>query len=1773
MVTKKEVAVKIKVRDAFMANLKNVLENTKQIYAAVEEGEDSLKDELTTKFELLNDRMKKITTLNEEILGYLDDTEEIEREVTVSTDFELEMRKEFLKIKRILKNDIDSRSEISVTTNASTHTGVKLPKLTIKRFSGDPLEWKTFVDSFNCSIHTSDLPEVQKMTHLINLLEGQALDAVKGLSLTERNYQTALEILEERFGDKQYLISAHMNKLLTLEKIKHENDLLAMRNLCDLLKAQVRSLNNLGINAKDYGPLLIPVIITKIPKQINVIICRKFEEDKRAWDINEILKLLETELSVREKLGQVNEREKADKASNGERFSGAALNSSSNFKQGCLFCSGPHKAQDCKKFDLKKRKEFLMKEGRCFRCLKKGHLSRNCPSNIKCFECKGRHHLAVCEEIHSKEKNTESNVSLVIDRNQILLQTARARVSSVDDKNFANLRILFDSGSQLSYISPRARKILKLKTEKTRSVNLKTFGENATENTLDEVKLCVKDSKNNESIYVNAFVNKICQPLTGQHINFAVKEHEHLQNLKLADSNDNESLFIDILIGQDHYWQFFKDKIIRSENKTGPVAMETKLGYVLSGPISQTNESATCSSTLSVHNLQILNEISEERISDIWNLESIGISPNELKQENSFNEEIEFVNKRYQVKLPFKSNHEELPDNLKHAKFRLKGQWERYKRNPALLIECDKTLKEQLSLNIIEEVPPNESSNVNVHYLPHRPIVKEERETTKVRIVFDASAKGDGTFSLNDCLQTGPSLTPSLFGVLQRFRTYNVAFTSDIEKAFHQISINPEHRNYLRFLWFKNPENINFENFYANELKIYRICRVIIGATSSPAQLTSTLIHHFEKYRDSYPELIDKLLCSIHVDDFISGGSNDQDAVNTYNDAKELLSEGSFHLRKFKSNSKRAELSVNSIETPKETKVLGVVWNKESDTLQINLNEINDRLPKVPTKRSILQVLAAIYDPLGLINPTVVTLKVFFQKLCVMKCDWDTELTGELLNEWKEIENSLSTNMIFETARLFAYKDPNDPFISCQLHGFSDASSKAYGCCVYLVFKYKSGKIETILVSSKSRVNPLSNVTIPRLELLASLILVRLMNCLRTELNSVLNINDYFFWTDSSIVFSWITSTNKEFKVFVQNRISEIKANSKFGTWKLVPTKLNPADIVSRGMKFVDLCVNELWANGPMFLTLPETHWPQLKPGDCFTDETKKEEKIPNLVTEVSSNILQETSISSNLVNGSSSILLQEVSKIDDCSNLLNIITFKKYNSFNRLVRVTALVIKYVRKLRKRIKLNKRVIPEEMERNFVLSSEDLEDAQIRLLKCEQHSNVMKNEHFKQWQQTLGVFEDEKGLLRCKGRLKNAPLVFDTKYPILLVEKSELSRLIVLEAHEQVFHNGRRETLNKLRQRFWITRSRNLVKSVIKACRLCKIFEGKSYTYPNQPDLPKERLENCRAFHNIGVDYAGPVFVKNIYGDKENLHKAWIAVITCASTRAIYLDVVSDCSCQQCIELLKRFIAHYGAPQTIISDNGKCFIGKEVQTFAANRNISWKFNLELAPWQSGFIERMVRSTKRCLRKILQTSKISYHELQTILKEIESIINNRPLTYVYHDDLEYALTPNHLIYGRNLNNQADITKINTTEVNDAEQRLKYVNQLLMHFWRRWRNEYLVELREHFKREHPRKLDNINVNDVVLVADEKLPRIKWRVGRITKLFVGKDGSIRGAEVFTITDSKQTSMLRRPINKLIPLEMCESEKSDDNENNLENSKIELTFIDDKKVEFIKNV
>ena len=474
------------------------------------------------------------------------------------------------------------------STNNTTHA--KLPKLELKKFSGNPIYWHPFWESFESAIDkNTSLNDVDKFQYLKSLLEGSAAQTISGLALTSSNYSHAVELLTKRFGSKQVIISKHIELLMQLPKVNDGNDLKQLRQLLDRTEAAVRSLQGIGVPTETYGTFLTPVIMGKIPQELRLILSREASDE---WDLDTIMKSFTEELRIRERcaLGPVNEREKP-KEKHGFGFgfrpgqnrrppTSSTLFSSNegpplNKDTWCTFCNGPHPTIRCAVVtDPETRKKILRRKGKCFGCLRSGHLSRDCQA--RCHRCGGKHHLALCNAQeypghpspagrargNNQEQTVSTNLYFTqnVKNNCVLLQTARAIVRNPNGESSCNVRIMLDSGSQKSYINRRLGSKLGLSPIATETVLIKTFGNSEASLKKCDVVHFALECQDNLTVFINAYeVDLICGPIANQTIEVAQQCYPHLQGLPLPDySQGDEELGVDILIGADITGQLFK---------------------------------------------------------------------------------------------------------------------------------------------------------------------------------------------------------------------------------------------------------------------------------------------------------------------------------------------------------------------------------------------------------------------------------------------------------------------------------------------------------------------------------------------------------------------------------------------------------------------------------------------------------------------------------------------------------------------------------------------------------------------------------------------------------------------------------------------------------------------------------------------------------------------------------------------------------------------------------------------------------------------------------------------------------------------------------------------------------------------------------------------------------------------------------------------------------------------------------------------------------------
>ena len=1109
-----------------------------------------------------------------------------------------------------------------------------------------------------------------------------------------------------------------------------------------------------------------------------------------------------------------------------------------------------------------------------------------------------------------------------------------------------------------------------------------------------------------------------------------------------------------------------------------------------------------------------------------------------------------YIDGHFQIGLPFRREDIQLPDNKYQALKRLKSLKRRMIDNPEFHSDYKTFMKSIIDNGYAEQVGNEQLSGEpgRVWHIPHHGVY-HPKKPDKIRVVFDCAAKCQGV-SLNDLLLQGPNLTNNLVGVLLRFREENIAIMADIEAMFHQVRVPEQDSDCLRFLWWPDG-NIDAEP------ETYKMVVHLFGAVSSPTCANVALRNAADACKDSFdPEIVETVYRNFYVDDCLKSTASEAKAIHLVHGLRELCQHGGFRLTKWVSNSRTVLESIPEAERAKDIKnldlesndlpverALGVYWSVENDTLGFKIC-IQSR---PPTKRGILSVISSVYDPLGLAAPCVLPARILLQDLCQRNTDWDTEIEDKDLQAWKRWLADLPRLEQLSVQRCF--KPVNfGKVISSQIHTFCDASERGYGAVSYMRSVNEEGRIHNSIIMGKSRVAPMKKITIPRMELTAATVAVRLTTLITKELD--MPVSDIYYWTDSMSVIRYIKNESAIFHTFVANRIAVIRDGSNVENWNYVASKLNPADEASRGLTVNEFVANKRWLEGPEFLWRPQEEWPKanVKIGGILENDPevrvqvntvveRKESSPTDRLLAYFSNWLTLTKTVGWILRAMKSLRQWAVRRKDLLESVRNqdIETEKQ----------EALVNEKMRK----IKLQALAQSKENVKMVSLSTEDLQKAENGILKYVQRSNFSEEINVLQsGDQNIRLKRDSRirklnpimkdGLLCVGGRLDRAALSCEAKYPVILPKESMVSTLILYDIHKSVGHLGRNSMLAKLRERFWILSANTLIRSIVSRCVTCQRYQGQRGAQI-MADLPADRITPHEPpFTRSGVDYFGPIEVKR----GRSMVKRYGAIFTCLAIRAVHIELAYSLNTDSCINAMRRFIARRGQAKVIRSDNGTNFVGaerelkeevdnwnqKKIADALYVKNVIWKFNPPSASHFGGIWERQIRTIRKVLYSLLrdQTVTLDDESLQTLFCEVESIINSRPITRMSNDcnDLD-ALTPNHLLLLQSTVNPPP--GIFCKEDNYVRRRWRHVQYLADIFWKRWLNEYLPALHERQKWLRPVK--NLKLGDIVLIVDNTAPRNTWNMGRIVEIHADRNGVVRVVKVKT-----KTNILERPIHKL---------------------------------------
>ena len=1312
-----------------------------------------------------------------------------------------------------------------------------------------------------------------------------------------------------------------------------------------------------------------------------------------------------------------------------------------------------------------------------------------------------------------------------------VLSVLPVKVKANKGSKIVEVYAFIDPGSTDTFCTERLMSQLRLKGRKAQ-ILLKTMGHEKLIPTNIVSGLEVSGMDNEKFLPLPDLYTQKEMPVTKDNIPKRpdINRWHYLQNIVIPEIDSD----IELLIGTNASKVIEPWEIINSQGE-GPYAVRPLVGWVINGPLKE-NKSIIPTE----HPSARVNRITVDSVTDLEKLlvsqynTDFNEKASEEKRELSVEDKrfIEIMNSsavlkdgHYNLDLPFRQKKVQMPNNRQIALQRLQSLKRKFKKNESFYKEYKDFVNDVLAEGYAEVVPQEEKEGIKgrTWYIPHHGVFHPRKKT--LRVVFDCGAEYQGV-SLNSELLQGPDLTNSLVGVLLRFRSEPIALMADIKSMFYQVKVSKADIDFLRFLWWPNAD-------YDQEPLDYRMLVHIFGAASSPSCASYALQKTAQDNTDFDSRVTNTVLKHFYVDDCLTSAPTEKEAVQLVSDLVQLCSKGGFHLTKWVSNSRVVLASVKDVARAKEIRsldlakdqlptdrALGLQWRVEDDTFRFDIKVTEKPL----TRRGVLSMVSSVYDPLGMLSPAILPAKQLLQQLCKSGYGWDEVLSIDVTKQWTKWVQDIPKLSQFKVSRCIKPDNFGKP-VSFQLHHFSDASESGYGSVSYLCMVNKSGKRHVAFMVGKARVAPLKQMTIPRLELTAAMLSVKVDKMLKAEL--LFPMEASMFWTDSQSVLKYIANETTRFQTFVANRISMIRDNTKVDQWHYIDSKQNPADEASRGQTVLKFCENQRWLQGPALLWGSKSMWPIQTSNLSVSQDDPEIKSCPAVYNVNVQNVV--TNATHELINFFSdwTRLLKAVAWYQRFGDYLLAMTKLRKQTTGRVTtRATQqnwssqLLTSQCLSLQELGKAEKAVVTFCQKQAFPTEIERLSKDPYIVHK---RSPILKLDP---------ILKD--GLLRVRGRLSKAKLSEDIKYPLILPKHCHISNLLLKHVHEKYGHCGRNYMLSQLRKKYWITSANSAARKIISKCVTCKRLKGK-VGEQKMADLPQERtLPDLPPFTNVGMDYFGPIETKR----GRSLVKRYGVLFTCLSCRAVHIEMAYSLDTDSCIHAIRRFMSRRGQVKQIWSDNGTNLVGAEkelrrallnlneskLQNVMLKKGLNWNFNPPGASHHGGVWERLIRSVKWVLNCLLKQQTVDDEGLQTLLCEVEYILNNRPITTASSDPLDpEPLTPNHLL----LLNSQPVLPPGEFDNADTRRRWKQVQYLADVFWRRWSQEYLTTMQQRQKWFKERK--NFKIRDIVVIVDPTSPRASWPLARIIETKPDSKGLVRSVKLKT-----KTGILERPVTKI---------------------------------------
>ncbi|XP_014216313.1 uncharacterized protein LOC106645067 [Copidosoma floridanum] len=999
-----------------------------------------------------------------------------------------------------------------------------LPRLDLPDFDGSCANWESFRDLFKALVHNrEEYPPVVKFQHLRTHVKGDALDLIKNISIVEGNYIRAWNTLLE-----------HYNKVKRLNK--------EVFGAVDALSALRRDLGN--------GDVIVALAVSKLNSSLHKEWFKHIGSVAEPPTLDQLRYFFHNQIQTLESY-QDRSFDREPKSTFKSKYSSHATvnNEVVKNKKPCPVCEDIHPLWNCDTFRsmtwLEKR-EILQIHRHCFNCLG-SHWIKDCGSTQTCQKCQQKHHTLLHKEqeestkskrdkgISGKKaslaitavKESESssdeiscnncvNSSFFKTPTGVLLATALVNIHNSLGECF-QVRALIDQCSQCSVISQSLCSLLGLRGFKI-NVSLTGVGSQTSSNSKRKVSLVLGSTVDPKfKLEIEALVLPRVTSYQPPYLSND-KIVEHLHQLVLADPQFTKTRKIYLLLGSTVHTVIIKGEVFKG-NSFQPIASDTQLGWIVSGPV----ETTTKNSKNVSHSLKCSEDDKVlEVLKRFWQVEEpftsvLPLWPEEIQCEQHFVEHhARNSSGRYVVRYPFKDQPPEVikETSFKAAQAMLKSMETKLSKNHKFRELYVQFMEEYLESGHMVEGSFEKAKC----FLPHHGVIKESSSTTKLRVVFNGSSRSSLCPSLNEYLHIGPNLLVNLADLIADWRNYRYVFTADIAKMFRQVSVHPNDQLYQAILWRDNQ---------SKPLRVYFLTTVAYGLASSPYLASRTLSQLALDCKNEYPLASETLLKSKYMDDILSGGHSLVESIQRRDELLKLTESGGFPLRKWSANSPKLlddlppSLLASSLlefkDSAMSTLVLGLSWNPLLDLFQFKVL-IETEVPVDNwTKRKILSEISKLYDPLGWLAPTVISAKAFMQSLWLLKLSWDEPIQELIVQDWLAWYKELPA---LNKVKILRWNGVTDNMVKWKLHCFADASKTAYAAVMYSRVVNNNGEVIVALLLSKTKVALLKTLSIPRLELCAAHLAAKLVN---HYLNNNTRVPDsVHLWSDSKDVLYWL---------------------------------------------------------------------------------------------------------------------------------------------------------------------------------------------------------------------------------------------------------------------------------------------------------------------------------------------------------------------------------------------------------------------------------------------------------------------------------------------------------------------------------------------------------------------------------------------------------------------------------------------------------------------------